>query len=416
VKRIRAGIVALFNLRTLSILLLGFSSGLPLALSGTTLQAWFAQSNVSLETIGFLSLVGQPYVYKFLWAPFLDRFVPPFLGRRRGWIALMQLCLAITLCFMALGHPKTHGFYLAILACALAFFSATQDIGIDAYRTDVLAPEERGLGASFTITGYRIAMLVSGGLALILAGTSGFKITYLVMAGLTLATMVVTFFSPEPVRTTPPHTLKEAVVNPFKEFMSRPQSLLILLFLLLYRFGDAFTVSLTTAFLIKSMHFSLTTIGMLNKIVGLGATILGGIIGGILLARISLFRALLYFGILQALCSFLFMALSIVGKNVPLLAGTIFADNFFGGMVTAASVVFITVLCNKKFSATQFALFSAITAFARVFVGPLAGFSAQTMGWPHYFLLSFFLSIPGLLLLWPLRNSYYGKSLKLQEP
>jgi PAT family beta-lactamase induction signal transducer AmpG len=176
--------------------------------------------------------------------------------------------------------------------------------------------------------------------------------------------------------------------------MSRPQSLLILLFLLLYRFGDAFTVSLTTAFLIKSMHFSLTTIGMLNKIVGLGATILGGIIGGILLARISLFRALLYFGILQALCSFLFMALSIVGKNVPLLAGTIFADNFFGGMVTAASVVFITVLCNKKFSATQFALFSAITAFARVFVGPLAGFSAQTMGWPHYFLLSFFLSIP----------------------
>lgn len=409
------GIGSLFNLRMFSILFLGFSSGLPLALSGTTLQAWFAASNVSLETIGFLSLVGQPYVYKFLWAPLLDRFVPPFLGRRRGWIALMQFALGLVLCFMALGDPKAHGFYLAGLACALALFSATQDIGIDAYRTDVLPTKERGLGAALTITGYRIAMIFSGGLALVLAGVSGFKITYLAMAALMFTTMLITFFSPEPIRITPPHTLKETVINPFREFIKRPDSLLILLFLLLYRFGDAFTVSLTTAFLIKSLHFSLVMIGTLNKMVGIGAAILGGIIGGILLSRISLYRALLYFGILQALCSFLFMALAIVGKNVPLLAGTIFADNFFSGMVSAASVVFITILCDKKFSATQFALFSAITAFSRVFVGPLAGISAQTMGWPHYFFLSFFLSLPGLLLLWALRNSYYGKSLKLQE-
>ncbi|HEV2613113.1 MAG TPA: MFS transporter [Gammaproteobacteria bacterium] len=414
-QKLRA-ISSLFNLRTFSILFLGFSSGLPLALSGTTLQAWFAQSNISLETIGFLSLVGQPYVYKFLWAPVLDRFVPPFLGRRRGWIALMQLALSITLVFMALGDPKAHGFYLASLACALAFFSATQDIGIDAYRTDVLPPEERGLGASFTITGYRIAMMVSGGLALILAGSTGFKITYLVMAALMLATTIITLISPEPVRITPPHTLKETVVKSFKEFITRPQALLVLLFLLLYKFGDAFTVSLTTAFLMRSLHFSLAILGVMYKIVAFVASIVGGILGGIVLSRISLFRALLIFGFLQALCSFLFMALAIAGHNIPLLAGTIFADYFFSGMSAAALIVFMTALCDKKFSATQFALFSAISAFSRVFVGPLSGYCAQTMGWPHYFVLSFFLSLPGLLLLWALRNSYYGKSLKLQGP
>jgi len=408
-------LIRLFNLRTFSILLLGFSSGLPLALSGSTLQAWFAQQNISLIEIGFLSLVGQPYVYKFLWAPFLDRFVPPFLGRRRGWILLMQLCVASVLIFMAFGHPRSHGFELACLAGALAFFSATQDTGIDAYRTDLLPPDERGLGAAFTITGYRLAMLVSGGLALIIAGSYGFRTTYLIMAVLMLLLTFITFFSPEPKHISPPKSLKEAVINPFKEFLSHPSAMLVLIFLLLYRFGDAFTVSLTTAFLIKSLHFSLATIGMLNKMLGITASIIGGIVGGMLLARLSLFRALLYFGLLQALCSFLFMALAIVGKNIPLLATTIFMDNFSSGMVSAAAVVFITILCDIKFSATQFALFSAFSAFARVFVGPLSGICAQTLGWPHYFLLSFFLSIPGLLLLWPLRNSYYGKSLKFQE-
>ncbi len=408
-------LIRLFNFRTFSILLLGFSSGLPLALSGSTLQAWFAQQNVSLVEIGFLSLIGQPYVYKFLWAPFLDRYIPPFLGRRRGWILLMQLGVAAALILMAFGHPRSHGIELALFACALAFFSATQDTSIDAYRTDLLPPDERGLGAAFTITGYRLAMLVSGGLGLIVAGSYGFKITYLIMAAIMLALTFSTFFSPEPHHVSPPKSLRDAVINPFKEFLSRPGTVLVLVFLLLYRFGDAFTVSLTTAFLIKSLHFSLATIGMLNKMLGIAASIIGGIIGGILLARLSLFRALLYFGLLQALCSFLFMALAIVGKNIPLLAATIFMDNFSSGMVSAAAVVFITILCDKKFSATQFALFSAVSAFARVFVGPLSGITAQTFGWPHYFLISFFLSIPGLLLLWPLRNSYYGKSLERQE-
>lgn len=408
-------LIRLFNLRTFSILFLGFSSGLPLALSGSTLQAWFAQSNVSIVEIGFLSLVGQPYVYKFLWAPFLDRFAPSFLGRRRGWILCMQCSVALVLILMALGHPLTHGFYLACLACALAFFSATQDTAIDAYRTDLLPPDERGMGAAFTVTGYRLAMIVSGGLALIFAGNYGFKITYLIMAALMLALTLSTFFSPEPTHISPPKTLKDAVINPFKEFLTRPGAWWILLFLLLYRFGDAFTVSLTTAFLIKSLHFSLTVIGTLNKMLGIVAAIIGGLVGGLLLARISLIRALFYFGLLQALCSFLFMALAIVGKSTSLLAATIFADNFSSGMVSAAVVVFITILCNKKFSATQFALFTALSAFSRVFVGPLSGVCAEIMGWPHYFVLSFFLSVPGLLLLWPLRSSYYGKSLEFQE-
>lgn len=406
-------IINLFNHRTFSILLLGFSSGLPLALSGSTLQAWFTQSNVSLEKIGLLSLIGIPYVYKFAWAPLLDRFVPPFLGRRRGWVALMQFALGIVLCLMALGHPKTHGFYLAMLALALAFFSATQDTGIDAYRTDLLPNDERGIGASFTVTGYRLAMMVSGGFALILAGFYSFKIAYLLMALIMFLAIPVTFFSPEPDEThSKPNTLREAIIHPFKDFLLHPQWLMILVFLLLYRFGDAFTVSLTTAFLLRSVGFSLAILGTMYKMVGVIASLLGGLVGGILLSRMILFRALMIFGVLQALCSFLFYGLAIVGKSVPLLATTIFADYFLNGIISAAVVVFITVLCNKKYSATQFALFTAISAIPRVFVGPLSGYCAQHLGWPHYFLLSFFLSIPGLLLLWPLRSSYDGALLK----
>ena len=407
----RQKIKALFNARTAAILGLGFSSGLPLALSGGTLQAWFAQSNLSIITIGFLSLVGQPYVYKFLWAPFLDRYVPPFLGRRRGWISLMQLCLAITLIFMGMGHPAHQPFHLALLAFLLAFFSATQDTSIDAYRTDLLPSHERGLGAAFTMTGYRIAMIVSGGLALIMAGHYGFRLLYFFMAGLMFLSIIMTLLSPEPAHTVSPDSFKIIFKKSFLDIIKKPQFSLVITFLILYKFGDAFTVSLTTAFLIKSLHFSLAIIGAVNKIIGTIASIVGGIIGGILLSRLNLFRALLYFGILQALCSFLFMALALTGKNIPLLSITVFVDNFFSGMSAAALIVFITVLCDKKFSATQFAFFSAIASLSRVFIGPFAGISAHFMGWPTFFFLSFFLSLPGLGLLWALRNSYYGNLL-----
>lgn len=400
------GLSFLLNPHTLPLVFLGFSSGLPLALSGGTLQAWFAAENISIVTIGFLSLTGLPYLYKFLWAPLLDRFVPPFLGRRRGWILIMQLLLAVAIAAMGFGQPHSHGMLLAGLALTVAFFSATQDISIDAYRTDVLKPEERGVGSAFFVMGYRIAMIISGGVALIVADHYGWKYTYFLMAFLVLVMTVITFLSPEPNAQQHPSSLQDAVILPFRDFFSRQDVKWCLAFLLLYKIGDAFTISLSSAFLIKTLHYSLTVVGTVNKMVGIASSVLGGIIAGFLMARINLYRALLIFGIGQALCSFLFMALAIVGQNMPLLVATVFADNFFAGMSAVALLVFITGLCNKKFSAAQFALFSAFASLGRVFVGPFAGIAVKYLGWTDFFFLSFFTCLPGLILLWPRLNSY----------
>jgi PAT family beta-lactamase induction signal transducer AmpG len=397
----------ILNARSIPFLFLAFASGLPLALSGSTLQAWFAAENISIVTIGLLTLTGQPYIYKFLWAPLLDRYIPPFLGRRRGWIAMMQAGLAVTIGLMALGHPETHAWILALLALLTAFFSATQDLSIDAYRTEILFVHERGIGAAFASIGYRLAMLISGGAALIAAQHYGWRLTYLLMAGLMLLMLPVTFLSREPVLPARPLvSLRKSFIEPFQEFLSRPYARNCLLFLVLYKMGDAFTVSLTSAFLIKYLHFSLTVVGTANKLVGIGASVLGGLTGGIILARMRLYKGLLYFGIGQALCSFLFMGLALTGKNLGLLITTIFADNFFSGMSAVALIVFMTSLCNKRFSAAQYALFSAVASLSRVFAGPFAGITVKTMGWPYFFFISFFISLPGLLLLWLQRNRY----------
>jgi PAT family beta-lactamase induction signal transducer AmpG len=380
---------------------------LPLALSGSTLQAWFASQNINIITIGLLTLVGQPYVFKFLWAPFLDRYLPPLLGRRRGWIALMQIGLIITLGSMAFGNPVSHGFQLAMLALVVAFLSATQDIAFDAYRTDLLASRERGVGAAFTNIGYRLAVILSGGIALIIADHYGWKATYLLMSAFMMVCLSVTFLSPESESPVIPKTLTEAIVHPWREFKARRQSaLLILLFIVLYKIGDAFTVSLSSAFLIQYLHFSLSVVGSVNKIVGLIASIFGSVVGGVLLARFNLLRLMWWFGLSQACCSFLYMALAIVGKNLALLTTTVFFDYFLSGITTTALIVFITGLCDKRFSATQFALFTAVSAIGRVFIGPIAGFTVKFIGWPDFFFISFFVSLPGLLLLWQLRTSY----------
>jgi MFS transporter, PAT family, beta-lactamase induction signal transducer AmpG len=379
---------------------------LPFALNGSTLQAWFASEKINIVTIGFLTLVGQPYVFKFLWAPFLDRYLPPLLGRRRGWIALMQVGLIITIGSMAFGNPVSHGFQLAMLALVAAFLSATQDIAFDAYRTDLLATHERGVGAAFTNIGYRIAVILSGGVALIIADHYGWKATYLLMAAFMVVCLSVTFLSPESESPALPKTITEAIVQPWREFTARQSAFLILLFIVLYKIGDAFTVSLSSAFLIQYLHFSLSVVGSINKIVGLIASIFGSVLGGVLLARFNLLRIMWWFGLGQACCSFLYMALAIVGKNIALLTTTVFCDYFLSGLTTTALIVFITGLCDKRFSATQFALFTAVSAIGRVFIGPIAGYTVNFIGWSHFFFISFFVSLPGLLLLWHLRTSY----------
>jgi PAT family beta-lactamase induction signal transducer AmpG len=392
------------------ILLLGFSSGLPLALTGSTLQAWFTVSGVSIVTIGLLSLVGQPYVYKFLWAPLFDRYTPPFLGRRRGWLLITQLGLVLSIIIMALGNPKSNPYLLAAFALLTAFLSASQDIAIDAYRTDILTAPERGLGSALYTGGYRIAMMVSGGLALILADYVGWRVTYFVMAALMSIGIFANFFGKSPsVEAKPPQNFSAALVDPLREFFSRDKAWLLLLIIVFYKLGDAMSVSLTTPFLIRYLGFSLTAVGAIYKGVGLAATLLGVFIGGIIMLRLSLIRSLILFGLLQAVAIFMFVVLALVGKSYPILMITVFIDNFCNGMGTTALVAYLMNLCNPSYTATQFALLSAIASIGRVFIGPIAGILLEHISWVSFFIGSFFLSLPGLFLLgWASKKSLFN--------
>lgn len=401
------------NRRIGATLLLGFSSGLPLALVGGTLQAWFAVSGVDIVTIGFLGLVGQPYVYKFLWAPFMDRYVPPLLGRRRGWLLVTQGLLSVAIAAMALFNPAATPGALGLLAVTVAFLSASQDIAVDAYRADVLQPRERGLGAAVSIGGYRLAMLVSGGLALILVGRIGWSSMYLLMAAAMAIGVFGTLLGPEPE--TPahtPHSLREAVIKPLAEFMTRSAALWLLALIVLYKLGDAFAGSLTMAFLIRGPGFTPTEIGAVYKTVSLVATILGAIFGGTLLASLGLYRALLLFGILQAVSNLGFMLLAIAGKSMPLMIGVVAFENFSGGMGAAAFVALLMTLCDHRYTATQYALLSALSAIGRVFVGPLAGYLVEWLGWERFFAVTFATALPGLWLLWILRTQIRGLDTK----
>lgn len=392
-----------------STLLLGFSSGLPLALTSSTLQAWFTVTGASLLAIGSLSLIGQPYVYKFLWAPLLDRWIPPLLGRRRGWIILIQLVLIIAIIGMALANPHTSATLLITIAFIVAFLSASQDIAIDAYRTDILKPNERGLGTTLYSWGYRAAMLVSGALALALAEYIGWRSTYLLMAALIAIGLFGAWFGEEPIdeqEKHPPTSLYSAIVDPFKDFLSRKSAWLILLFIVLYKFGDALSISLTTPFLIRGLGFSLSTVAFVNKGVGFVAAMLGLLAGGVLMARISLFRSLLYFGILQAVAILALLKLALVGHNFHWLVFAISIDSFCNAMASIAFVALLMSLCNHRYTATQFALFSALAGAGRVFVGPLAGLIVSHFNWPVFFLVSLATCLPGLGLLWYLRDHF----------
>ena len=397
--------IQLLNPRLATVLFLGFSSGLPLALSGGTLQAWLTVEDVDIKTIGLFSLVGLPYTLKFLWSPLMDRFVVPIFGRRRGWIALSQLILIGLILGMSITSPQNGLWFLALLAFCLTFVSASQDVAIDAYRTEVLRERERGIGAAVSVTGYRIAMLVSGALALILSEYLGWRVTYMLMALIMSIGVVSVWLGPEPEDPgTPPTSMKDAVEGPFREFFSRPGVWSLLALIVLYKLGDAFAGSLTTTFLIRGVNFSVGEVGAINKGMGLASTIIGALFGGVLMARLRLFRSLLIFGILQAVSNLSFMVLALVGKSYPLMIFTIAFENLAGGMGTAAFVAFLMVLCNHNYTATQFALLSALASLGRVFVGPLSGVLVDGMGWTVFFFTTFLFALPGLALLWIMRE------------
>jgi PAT family beta-lactamase induction signal transducer AmpG len=394
--------------RLLAVLFLGFSSGLPLALTSSTLQAWFTQAHISLMTIGSLSLLGIPYTLKFLWAPLMDHFSIIILGKRKGWILIMQLSVALTLLLMAQLNPISQAAQMGLIAVFIAIFSASQDVAIDAYRTDVLLPAERGLGATYYVFAYRIALLLSGGLALVCADYVGWKITYELMAILILLSMLPAYKAPnvEEISCQTSNVLQTMRMSLY-DLLRRDKILILILFVIFYKFGDALALSLMTNFLLQGLGFSLTEVGLAYKVVSFVATLLGGLIGGMLLLKWNIYRALLFFGLAQAFSNLVFVALAIIGKNFLFMALAIFIENFCSGLSTAAFLAFLMSLCNHRYTASQYALLSAIASLGRVLLGPVAAILVQRLGWVEFYIWGFILCFPGIIFLLFLKNKVF---------
>ncbi len=468
----RAAYLQVFASRRIAAMLLrGFASGLPLALTAGALQAWLTVEGIDVRTIGYFALVGLPYTFKFVWAPLLDRFEPPLLGRRRGWILLFQVAIAAACFLIAEMEPGRQINAIAAVAVAVAFFSASQDVVVDAYRADVLAADERGAGAAVSVLGYRLAMLVSGGVALILADQwLGWPDTYramgVVMGLLALGTLwcpalavagarrssvraeltgfavmvlagALTWWlldqaSLRLLQAAPSRFGALAIdtaiilvtglaailaarrvgfpsfVAPWDAFFSRRRAIWLLALIVCYKLGDAFAGSLTTTFLLRGPGFTQTEIGAINKGLGLVATIVGALAGGAWLSRRSLYDALMLFGILQAVSNLGYWLLAVLPKSYVLMAAAIGVENLCGGLGTAAFVAFLMSLTDARFSAAQYALLSALAAIGRVYVGPTSGVLVEQFGWPTFFGLTVVAALPGLLLLRWLRGDVLG--------
>jgi PAT family beta-lactamase induction signal transducer AmpG len=511
--------------RAAVVTLLGFASGLPLALTGQAMQAWLSAEHIDIATIGFLSLVGLPYTFKFLWAPLMDRFEPPllsgWLGRRRGWLVLTQLALAAVLACLAATSPGGATKAFALLALAVAFLSASQDVVIDAYRTDVLPARERGLGASLNVLGYRLAMILSGGIALIWTDPSQgggwtwpavYQLMALLMVGAAALSALALPRLPAIDRpdAAPRHDLlgfaavlaavalggllSNAWARPVAElllggamahtglsaslqakwidltallgglaftlplaawaarkarfdtllqglsnYFSQPGAAAFLAFIVLYKLGDAFAGSLMTPFLLQAMAFPPAEVGVVNKLLGLWLTIAGALVGGALMLRLGLWRSLLLFGLLQMVSNLGFWWLAVEGRGaipgftlpafdwgfVKLAQPTevdgglllvVAGENLSSGMGTAAFVAFLMSLTSQRYTATQYALLSAFSAVGRVWVGPLAGVLAESIGWPDFFLLSTAAALPALWLLWRLRAAVRALDVPADRP
>ena len=392
--------------RMLTALLMGFSSGLPLLLAtGSVLQAWLKEAGVDLGTIGLFALVGLPYTLKFLWAPLLDRFAPiAGMGRRRGWLVLIQLTLTAAIVGLGFADPYRSLPLVTLAAFLVAFFSASQDIVIDAYRRESLTDDEQGLGASLYVTGYRIGLLLSSGGGLILADFIPFSAVYWVMAAAMLPGLITTLFCVEPqVAAGAPRSLREAVVQPFADYFSHQDAVLILLFVLLYKVGEMMASQMTTPFYLD-LGFTKTEIGTVVKLFGFWATVVGGMIGGVLMLRLGYYRALWLFGILQAIGLIGFVILARLGHSVPGLALAITSENLFSGMATTAYLAFMASLTNKKFTATQYALLSSLMGIPRVVMTTPTGYLAEWLGWEGFFLFCMAATVPGLWLLTRFRS------------
>lgn len=389
----------IFSRRMLVSLIMGFSCGLPLLLTISVLQAWMKEEGVDLTVIGLMALVGLPYTLKFVWAPIVDRYTLPFLGRRRGWLLVAQIALALSIAGLGQADPAGRPWMLALAALMVTFFSASQDIIVDAYRREDLSDHELGLGSSLYINGYRTGMLLASGGGLIMADHVPFSLVYLAMAGCMLPGIATTLLTPEPEASMgTPRSMKEAVVDPLVEYFSRSGAVWILAFVLLYKIGDTMASAISTPFYLD-IGFTKTEIGAVVKLFGFWATIGGTLVGGVLMLRLGINRSLWVFGVLQALSTACFAVLARVGHSVPLLSGVIGFENFSGGMGTAAYAAFMASITNKKFTATQYALLTSLMGVPRVLASAPTGFLAKYLGWEGFFIACTLIAAPGMMLL-----------------
>ena len=414
----RSSLSVYFQPRLLIIFVMGFASGLPLALSSATLSFWLAEVGITLTAIGLFALVGTPYNLKFLWAPFIDRIpVPilsPLLGRRRAWMLVIQIGLMTSIAALGFSQPEQTPLLTAVCALSVAFFSASQDIVIDAYRIEILDSDEQGAGAAMTQAGYRLGAIMAGAGALFLAEQIEWSLVYAIMAALVVVGMLAAIYAPDPDKRR--SDLKEShhvmgfrsmVVDPFVEFFQRNTPLtaiIILAFILLYKFGDAYAGVMAYPFYYQT-GFTKSEVATVSKIFGVIATVVGVFAGGLIVKRYGIMRSLLGCGILQMLSNLMYAAQAVVGHNVQFLYLTIGIENISGGMGSSAFVAYLSVLCNTSYTGTQFALFTSFMAFGRTLLSASSGWVVDQTGWFDFFVISTFVALPGLiLLLWMMRN------------
>jgi PAT family beta-lactamase induction signal transducer AmpG len=396
---------ALGDKRLLAVLLLNFASGLPFNLSNFSLQAWLASAGLNIKTIGIFSLVALPYSFKWLWAPFLDRYLPPFLGRRRGWILIFQAGLTVCIAVMGMISPTEELRLLGIVTVLMVFLSASQDIVIDAYRIDSIPPSERGLAAAAAAFGYRTAAMLAGTVLVYIAGSLGWRLAFMGVACLMAATMLATLRAPEPESPGErPATLAAAVWRPLQALMAQPGMKGFLVLILLYKVGDALALSLYSTFMIRGVGFSLQELSIAGKLNMTISTMVGVALGGWIYLRWGTFRSLLIFGIGQALTNLLYAWLAIAGKKIWLLVLATCLDTMVGGMGQAAFVAFLVSLCSANFSATQYALLSALAILPSKITGVIAGFLVPVVGWANFFVITCMSALPGLIALVLLRR------------
>jgi MFS transporter, PAT family, beta-lactamase induction signal transducer AmpG len=385
--------------RMLAILIMAAASGFPNQITESALQAWLKDAGATNTTIGVMSYVALPYLLKFLWAPFIDRYPLPLLGRRRGWILAMQLALAAAIALLALQNPAASLGAVSVCAVAIVFFSATQDISIDAYRTDVSLPNERGLAAAAANLGYRTASYAALAVALIVADHFGWRPALLILAAAMLLFCVATVLAPSSHNRYQPRSLTESVIEPLRELLGTPSALALIAVVLLFKIGDAFANKLFTPFMMD-VGFSKTEIGVIIKALFTASSLVGSVLGGILMVRLGLLRSMLTFGVLQALSNLLYCLLAIAGKSYYIMGLAVVVEHVAAAMGSIALVALIMALCDLRYSAFQYALLSALALLPRYSLGYPAGWVADHQGWYAYYVVSFVIALPGLAMVW----------------